>query len=155
MTDSALVSLARAHRDAGHGSEDEAMEMAKIADPLRMLSDTHAWIKANCDLQKSCLKILQELETNQVIPEGALDRFKKQSRAAHSEPLKFLQHFQSALKVGLGCDVDIFAPGPAPAPGQAPLALKKKTLVITADEEPKQPASQQSVATPWLKLPRL
>ena len=92
--------------------------------------------------------MIQELEQSQTIPEGSLDRFKKQkqSRAAHSEPLKFLQHLQSALKTGLSVDIDDFAPSPPPAPGQGnpDTLLQQKVLILTADEEPKQPAAHHS-----------
>ena len=79
----------------------------------------------------------QELEASRQIPEGALDRFKKQSRRLHSEPLKVCQALSHALQRGAGINIDEFRPSNMPGPSLPPLA-ERKTLVITCDEDPKQ-----------------
>ena len=79
----------------------------------------------------------QELEAARMIPEGALDRFKKQSRRLHAEPLKICQGLAHALERGAGLDIDEFRPASAPGPSLPPLS-ERKTLVITCDEDPKQ-----------------
>ena len=82
----------------------------------------------------------EDLEARKVIPEGALDRFKKQSRAAHGEPLKFLQMLQNALDVGVGVNIDDFRQSQPPSPRVPPHDElgKRHTLILTSDEEPSQ-----------------
>ena len=72
-----------------------------------------------------------------MIPEGALDRFKKQSRRMHSEPLKVCQAIAHALDKGAGINIDEFMPSVLPGPSLPPLS-QRKTLIITCDEDPKQ-----------------
>lgn len=85
----------------------------------------------------------QDLEARKIIPEGALDRFKKQSRAAHGEPLKFLQMLQNALDVGIGVDIDDFRqPPPSPRVPPRDELGKRHTLILTSDEEPSQTAPE-------------
>ena len=82
------------------------------------------------------------MESAQLIPEGSLDRFKKQSRRAHAEPLKLLHGLANALRAGAGLNLDDFRSCPQPASAAKSTFSDRKTLVVTCDEDPKQRGAQ-------------
>ena len=125
-------------KDEGDAEEEARMAM-KIADrPCQTCQSldfgaVELWLRGA--LSHGCnLVMLQELESLRMIPEGALDRFKKQSRRLHAEPLKLTQALAHALH-STGVNIDDFLPN---CSARLPPLCERKTLVVTCDEDPKQ-----------------
>ena len=57
----------------------------------------------------------------------------------HAEPLKLLHGLTNALHGGAGLNIDDFRPQPQPSSATGINLEDRKTLVVTCDEDPKQP----------------